>query len=106
MNSDNSGGRALTGSQYTSGNNMTVENCINFCSTQTKPYIYAGVCILFLTFRCHVLNVSSSLNTPPSAVRSIFAKSLPYALLTFHRLRQCFCWHKYEHHPLFMQHGL
>jgi hypothetical protein len=22
---------------------MTVESCINYCSTQSKPYVYAGV---------------------------------------------------------------
>lgn len=38
----NSGsGRALTGPSYSSGTNMTVENCVNYCSG--KNYGFAGV---------------------------------------------------------------
>lgn len=42
-----SGGRTLSGDSYTSGTNMTSENCIAYCSTNN--FVYAGteyaVCI-------------------------------------------------------------
>ncbi|KIY43224.1 copper radical oxidase [Fistulina hepatica ATCC 64428] len=38
---DSTTARTLTGSSYSSTDNMTVENCIDYCDTQ--DYIYAGV---------------------------------------------------------------
>jgi hypothetical protein len=41
MNSDNvSGGRALTGASYTSGNAMTIESCVAYC--KQNNFVYAG----------------------------------------------------------------
>lgn len=41
--SDTTGSRTLTGATYTDTSNMTVESCINSCSTQSTTYVYAGV---------------------------------------------------------------
>ena len=41
--SDNVGSRTLSGASYINSTGMTVESCINFCSTGANAYIYAGV---------------------------------------------------------------
>jgi len=44
FSSDNVGGvRTLSAAAYTDTANMTIESCINFCSTGSNAYVYAGV---------------------------------------------------------------
>ncbi|KIJ67360.1 copper radical oxidase [Hydnomerulius pinastri MD-312] len=62
---DNGGARTLSSAAYTNTTGMTVESCINFCSTGTNSYIYAGVeyaqeCYCGNTFAAGATNVSSS----------------------------------------------
>ncbi|KAH7906672.1 copper radical oxidase-like protein [Hygrophoropsis aurantiaca] len=40
---DNGGARTLSAALYADTANMTIESCINFCSTGSNAYIYAGV---------------------------------------------------------------
>ncbi|KAJ8597264.1 copper radical oxidase-like protein [Rhizopogon salebrosus TDB-379] len=63
---DNVGGtRTLSAAAYTDTANMTVESCINFCSTGSNAYVYAGVeyaqeCYCGNYFSSGATNVSSS----------------------------------------------
>lgn len=41
--SDDTGSRTLTCATYTNTNDMTVESCIGFCSSQSTAFVYTGV---------------------------------------------------------------
>lgn len=43
LDSDNVNSRTFSSASYANATGMTVESCINFCSTGSNSYIYAGV---------------------------------------------------------------
>ncbi|KAF8129080.1 copper radical oxidase-like protein [Boletus edulis] len=69
---DNVGSRTLSSASYANATNMTVESCINFCSTGANSYVYAGVeyadeCYCGNSFTSGATNVSlSECNMPCS----------------------------------------
>ncbi|KAI9462093.1 copper radical oxidase-like protein [Boletus coccyginus] len=65
LDSDNVGHRTLSSASYASGTSMTVESCVNFCSTGGNSYVYAGVeyadeCYCGNSFAAGATNVSTS----------------------------------------------